>query len=319
MSAIFEKIKQIGIVPVVVLDNVKDALPLAKALIDGGLPCAEITYRTSAAEESIKLITEKYPDMLIGAGTVLTTEQVDTAVAAGAKFIVSPGLNPRIVKYCIDKKVPIIPGTSSPSDIEQALEFGLKVVKFFPAEASGGIKKIKAMAAPYGNIGFMPTGGINSDNLNDYLSFPQVLACGGSWMVKKDLIEKGEFEKITNLTKNAIMKMHGFELGYIGINCIDEQEVNNITKELSLFGLLKKEEKNGILVGNVIVSTVDLSLGTKGYLVYKVNNVNRAVSYLSKLGIEFNENTIEYDDMNNINVICLKDEVSGYAIQLINK
>ncbi len=319
MNAILEEIGNIGIVPVVVLDDVKDALPLAKALIEGGLACAEITYRTAAAEESIKLITNTYPDMLIGAGTVLTIEQVDTAVAAGAKFIVSPGFNPKVVKYCVDKKIPIIPGTSSPSDIEQALEFGLDIVKFFPAEASGGIAKIKAMSAPYGNIKFMPTGGVNEQNLNEYLSFNQVLACGGSWMVKKDLIKQGQFEKIKSLTKEAIMKMLGFELTYVGINCLNHNEANLIADEFSLFGLSKKVVKNHIYAGNVIITTDDGCIGTKGYLSFKTNNLNRAIAYLSKAGLEFNEKTMEYDEMHNIQKIYLKKEFGGYAIELINK
>ena len=187
-----ELIRKTGIVPVVVLDDANDAVPLAEALIRGGLPCAEVTFRTAAAEESIRRITEKYPDMLVGAGTVLTTEQVDRAVAAGAKFIVAPGLNPVTVKYCLEKGVPVFPGVLTPSEIEQALSLGLKVVKFFPAEPSGGLKMIQAIAAAYVGLLFMPTGGINAKNVGDYLADEKhILACGGSWMVKKDLIAAG--------------------------------------------------------------------------------------------------------------------------------
>ncbi len=204
MIKVLEDIQKIGIVPVVVIDDVKDAQPLAKALCDGGLPCAEVTFRTEAAEESIRIMAEKFPEMLIGAGTVLTTEQVDRAVAAGAKFIVSPGLNPRIVKYCVEKNIPITPGCSSASDIEQALENGLEVVKFFPAEPAGGLPMIKALAAPYVGVKFMPTGGINQDNVREYLKYNRILACGGSWMVKGDLMKAGDFAKITELTKEAV-------------------------------------------------------------------------------------------------------------------
>ena len=200
MNAVLEQISKIGIVPVVKIDNAADALPLAKALCAGGLPCAEVTFRTSAAAEAIKIMTDNFPSMCVGAGTVLNAEQVDAAVAAGAKFIVSPGLNPRTVKYCVEKNIPITPGTSSPSDIEQAIELGLDVVKFFPAEQSGGLAKIKAMAAPYTGIRFMPTGGINAKNLEDYLSCDKILCCGGSWMVKGDLVKAGEFDKIRELT-----------------------------------------------------------------------------------------------------------------------
>lgn len=204
MNAVLEQIQALGIVPVVVLDDAKDARPLAKALCDGGLPCAEVTFRTAAAEESIRIMAQEFPDMLVGAGTVLTTEQVDCAVAAGAKFIVSPGLNPRIVKYCVEKGIPITPGCSNASDIEQALEHGLEVVKFFPAELAGGLKMIKALAGPYVGVKFMPTGGINASNVREYLAYNRIIACGGSWMVKSDLIRAGEFEKITELTKEAV-------------------------------------------------------------------------------------------------------------------
>lgn len=204
MEYIFERIKEIGIVPVVVLEDAKDAEPLGAALCEGGLPCAEVTFRTEAAEDSIRIMSEKFPDMLVGAGTVLTTAQVDRAVAAGAKFIVSPGLNPRIVKYCVEKNIPICPGCVSPSDIEQALENGLEVVKFFPAEAAGGLPMIKAMAAPYVGVMFMPTGGIKPSNVKSYLEYDRILACGGSWMVPGDLVKQGKFNEITELTKEAV-------------------------------------------------------------------------------------------------------------------
>ncbi|MBQ6846970.1 MAG: bifunctional 4-hydroxy-2-oxoglutarate aldolase/2-dehydro-3-deoxy-phosphogluconate aldolase, partial [Oscillospiraceae bacterium] len=178
MNEVLKQIGAYGVVPVVKIDNVEDALPLGKALIDGGLPVAEVTFRTAAAEEAIRAMADAYPEMLIGAGTVLTTEQVDKAVAAGAKFIVSPGLNPKVVSYCVEKNIPITPGCSNPSDIEAAIELGLDVVKFFPAEACGGLAAIKAMSAPYGAIKFMPTGGISEKNINDYLSFGKILACG---------------------------------------------------------------------------------------------------------------------------------------------
>lgn len=200
---IIKRIKDMGIVPVVVLEDPSDARLLGEALCKGGLPCAEVTFRTEAAEESIRIMSEDFPEMLVGAGTVLTTDQVDRAVAAGASFIVSPGLNPRIVKYCVSKGIIIIPGCANPSDIEQALENGLTTVKFFPAEAAGGLPMVKAMAAPYGNVTFMPTGGIQPNNVGEYLSFPPIIACGGSWMVKEELIQKKEFDQIVKLAEEA--------------------------------------------------------------------------------------------------------------------
>lgn len=203
MNQVLEQFQKIGIIPVVVLDDAKDAEPLGRALMEGGLPCAEVTFRTAAAEEAIRIMSEKFPDMLVGAGTVLTTEQVDRAVAAGAKFIVSPGINPKVVDYCVKKNIPITPGTCNPSNVETALEFGLDVVKFFPAEQAGGLNYIKAIAAPYTGVKFMPTGGINANNVREYLKYDRIIACGGSWMVKGDLIKAGNFDKIKELTAEA--------------------------------------------------------------------------------------------------------------------
>lgn len=203
MKTIEERFQELGVVPVVVLEDEKAAVPLAKALVQGGLPCAEVTFRTEAAAESIRLMSEAYPDMLVGAGTVLTTEQVDLAVKSGAKFIVSPGFDPEVVDYCLEKNIPVLPGCITPSEVAQAVKRGLKVVKFFPAEQAGGIAMIKAMAAPYYNVKFMPTGGISPKNLKDYLSCDKILCCGGSWMVKGDMIKNGEFDKIQMLVKEA--------------------------------------------------------------------------------------------------------------------
>ena len=203
MKTLEERFYDYAVVPVVVLNNADDAVPLADALIKGGLPCAEVTFRTDAAEESIRRICESFPDMLVGAGTVLTTEQVERAHKAGAKFIVSPGFDPEIIDYCISIGLPVLPGCITPSEIAQAVKRGLKVVKFFPAEQSGGVAMIKAMAAPYSMVKFMPTGGISTKNLADYLSCDKILCCGGSWMVKEDLIKSGSFDKITDRTKEA--------------------------------------------------------------------------------------------------------------------
>ena len=203
VEELLKQIECMGILPVIKLNDAKDAVPLAKALCEGGLPCAEVTFRTEAAEESIRLMAEQFPDMLVGAGTVLTKEQVDAAAAAGAKFIVSPGFDPEIVDYCLEKEIPVYPGCVSPSEVAQAVKRGLKVVKFFPAEPAGGLPMIKAMAAPYVGLKFMPTGGIGTQNLKDYLEFNKIICCGGSWIVKADLIKNGEFEKICKLTKEA--------------------------------------------------------------------------------------------------------------------
>ena len=204
MNNIINKIAEIGVVPVIAITDVEKAVPLAKALVAGGIPCAEVTFRTAQAEESILRIAKEVPEVLVGAGTILTTEQVERAKGAGAKFFVSPGFNPKIVKYCIDKGMPIIPGCSTPTEMEGAMELGLETIKFFPAEQAGGLPYIKAVAGPYGNLKFMPTGGINVKNLGNYIAFKQVIACGGSWMVAKELIENGKFDEITRLCIEAI-------------------------------------------------------------------------------------------------------------------
>ena len=198
------QITELGLIPVVVLDDAKDAKPLAEALCEGGLPCAEVTFRTDAAQDGIRIISEEYPDMLVGAGTVLTIDQVERAVWAGAKFIVSPGFDPEIVDYCLKKEIPVFPGCITPSEIAQAVKRGLRTVKFFPAAQSGGVGMINALAAPYVGLKFMPSGGVNPKNLSEYLSCKSVIACGGSWMVKGELVRAGEFDKIKEMTKEAV-------------------------------------------------------------------------------------------------------------------
>lgn len=197
------KIAELGIIPVVVLDDAKDARPLAQALCEGGLPCAEVAFRTAAAAEGIRQMSEACPQMLVGAGTVLTVEQVDRAAAAGAKFIVSPGFDPEIVDCCLEKGIPIFPGCITPSEVAQAVKRGLRVVKFFPAAHFGGVAAIQALSAPYAEIRFLPAGGISAANLGEYLSCPSVIACCGSWVAKRDRICAGEFYKIREMAREA--------------------------------------------------------------------------------------------------------------------
>ena len=319
MNAVLEQISKIGIVPVVKIDRAGDALPLAKALCAGGLPCAEVTFRTDAAAEAIKIMTANFPDMCVGAGTVLNAEQVDAAVAAGAKFIVSPGLNPRTVKYCIGKNVPITPGTSSPSDIEQAIELGLDVVKFFPAEQSGGLAKIKAMAAPYVNMKFMPTGGINAKNLTSYLDFNKVIACGGSWMVPGDLINAGEWDKIEQLTREAVQTMLGLELAHVGINGENEEEAVKTAERFSfLFGFPTKDGNSSVFSGTAVEVMKAPFKGTHGHIAIRTNYIERAVNYMSTvLGVQFEEP--KRDENGKYKAIYLKEEVGGFAVHLVQR
>lgn len=320
MNLILDEISKIGIVPVVALEDAADALPLAQALIKGGLPCAEITFRTAAAEEAIRTIAQNCPQMLVGAGTVLTTQQVDKAVAAGAKFIVSPGLNPRVVKYCTDKNIPVVPGCSSPSDIEAALELGLDTVKIFPAEAIGGIAMIKAMAAPYNKVKFMPTGGINAKNLNDYLGFKKIVACGGSWMVKKDLIAAKKFEEITRLTREAVSAMLGFELRHVGINCADEKESSATAGTLEkIFGFPKTDRGGAFFAGELVEVMKKPFYGTHGHVAIATNSVARAAYHLEKRGIVFNWDSAGYNADGTLRVVYLQEEIGGFAFHLLQK
>ena len=215
MTGLTEQIEEMGIVPVIKLEDAGKAAGLAKALCEGGLPCAEVTFRTAAARDGIQIMSETCPDMLVGAGTVLNCEQVDQAVEAGARFIVSPGLNPEVVKYCQEKGVPVFPGCATPTEVEQAIRLGLKVVKFFPAEASGGLKAVQAMGAPYGQMRFMPTGGINAQNICNYLAWDRILACGGTWMVPSGALEQRDFAVVSIADTG------------IGINAADLPKIKN--------------------------------------------------------------------------------------------
>lgn len=213
MLPVKQTLGNLKLVPVVKIEKAEDALLLGKALLNGGLPCAEITFRTTAAADAINSLSKNLPEMLVGAGTVLSVDQGKKAVDAGAKFIVAPGFNPKVVNWCLKQDIPIFPGVSTPTEIEMALDVGLTLLKYFPAEAMGGINMLKAISAPYGEVKFIPTGGLNAQNLGSYLHLPMVFACGGSWFVKSNLITAGNFEEITTLTKEAvsIVQQHPFD------------------------------------------------------------------------------------------------------------
>ena len=311
----------IGLIPVIKIENAEDAVPLAKALIDGGLPAAEITFRTKCAAEAIKNITDAYPEMLVGAGTVLTTEQVDAAIAAGSKFIVSPGLNPKTVSYCLSKGVPMLPGCANPSDVEAALELGLTTVKFFPAEAVGGLKMLKAMAAPYGQLTFMPTGGINENNLLDYLKFNKIIACGGSFMVNEELIKAKDWAAITALTKNAVKIMLGLEFTHMGINTENAEEAKRSAKLFEvMFGMTNRETSKSVFAGEAFEFMNGKGPGRCGHIGIRTNFVDRAMAYFKRMGFEFDESSIVYDDKTGKpKFVYFKDEISGFAVHLVQK
>ena len=259
--------------------------------------------------------------MLVGAGTVLTCEQVDAAIAAGSKFLVSPGLNPKVTSYCLSKGVPMLPGCSNPSDVEAALELGLKTVKFFPAEAAGGLKMLKAMAAPYGQLTFMPTGGINADNLLDYLKFNKIIACGGSFMVRDDLIRDKKWDEITALTRNAVKAMLGLEFVHIGINGESKDEAMKAAKLFELmFGMPVRETSKSVFAGDAFEFMNQKGPGTHGHIGIRTHFVDRAMAYFKRLGFEFDESSVTYDEKSGKpKFVYFKDEVVGFAIHLVQK
>lgn len=311
----------IGLVPVIKIEDPADAVPLAKALMDGGLPAAEITFRTKCAAEAIKNITDTYPDMLVGAGTVLTTEQVDAALAAGSKFLVSPGLNPKVTAYALSKGATMLPGISNPSDIEAALELGLTTVKFFPAEAAGGLKMLKAMSAPYGQLRFMPTGGINADNLLEYLKFGKIIACGGSFMVKDDLVREKKWDEITALTKNAVKVMLGLEFVHMGINNDSADAAAKGARLFSdMFGMPVRETSKSFFAGDAFEFMNKKGPGRCGHIAIRTNFVDRAMAYFERMGFEFDPASIQYDDKTGKPKFAyFRDEVCGFAIHLLQK
>ncbi len=320
MHEVIGKISEIGIVPVIALSDVEKAVPLANALKAGGVPVAEITFRTAQGEESIRRVAKEVPDILLGAGTVTTVEQVDRAIDAGAKFIVSPGLNAKVVSHCLNKGIPITPGCSSPSDIELAIELGLEVIKFFPAEQAGGLDFIKAVAAPYTNVKFMPTGGINAGNIVKYLSFEKILACGGSWMVAAPLVNEGRFDEVTRLCQEAVKAVMGFEIAHVGINAANEQEALQVAELFSLaFGFEVKPGNSSIFAAADIEVMKTPYLGKLGHIAIKTNSFRRAKARLQSLGFTFNEGSAKSDAKGNPISAYLDKEFGGFAVHLLQK
>lgn len=318
MRDIRKIIHDIGIVPVIALDRVEDAAPLARALCNGGLPVAEVTYRTAAAHDAMIEMKKACPQMLIGAGTVLTKEQIDSALDAGAEFIVSPGTNPVTIAYCQEKGVPILPGTANGADIETAMSFGIDLVKFFPAEPLGGLKMIKALSAPYNKIKFMPTGGIKEANCLDYLNDPVIHAIGGTWMIDKKAIDAGDFDKIEALTRGAVNKMLGIYIKHVGVN---EENGNGLAlaeQFAKFFGGNVRETSKGWFGSEYVeVMAEDKKKGRFGHIGLGTNNVDRAKRYFEAQGYEFDEESATYDAKGNMKFIYFKDEIGGFAIHLV--
>ncbi len=318
MSNIVDKIYGIGIVPVIAINDANKAVPLAKALVEGGLPVAEVTFRTDAAEEAIRQIVANVPEMLVGAGTVLTKDQVDRAKNAGCKFMVSPGFNPEITKYALDNGVVFMPGTATPGEMEQAMAMGINELKFFPAEQNGGIAKIKAVCGPYKNLRFMPTGGVNAKNLMDYLSFDKVIACGGTWMVPAKLIDEENWAEITRLTKEAVTNMLGFKMMHIGINTNSEEEALKAAKTFeALFGMAIANGNSSIFSGEKELEIMKSNgRGKHGHIAIGTNTIDRAIAHLSARGIEFANESKVVKNGKTV-AIYIEEEICGFAVHLV--
>ena len=317
MNTVVEQLGLMGIIPVVVIEDEANAAPLAEALTDGGLSTVELTFRTEAAGGSMARIAKELPGMLLGAGTVLTVDQVKTAVNCGAKYIVSPGLNRRVVEYCLANDIPVIPGVASPTEIGDAIDLGLHVVKFFPAEGSRGLEYLKAISAPFRFMKFVPTGGIDEGNLLSYLRLPQVLACGGSWMVKADLISGRRFDEIKRLAEQALSKMMGFRLSHVGMNNADAIEAGaGATMVSRLLKLPVRESEGSIFVGKEFEFLKRRYLGEHGHLAIGTNFLERAIAHFGKRGIKVKEETMSRKD-GRLSSVYLDLEISGFAVHLL--
>ncbi|GAB6089437.1 bifunctional 4-hydroxy-2-oxoglutarate aldolase/2-dehydro-3-deoxy-phosphogluconate aldolase [Spirochaeta dissipatitropha] len=315
-STLLNDVYKIGLVPVVKIDDANSAPGLAKALQAGGIPIAEITFRTEAAADSIKKIRDAVPDVLTGAGTVINLELAKKAVAAGAQFIISPGFNPAVVDFCLEQGIPVMPGVNNPSVIEAALERGIDTLKFFPAEASGGSKMLKALSGPFPQVTFVPTGGISAGNLHEYISMKNVLAVGGSWMVPEEAIKTGKWDLITQLCQKAVQTMHGFSFAHVGINSQDDNEAAASADFFSLLGLEIRNGASSIFASDAIEIMKSPYLGTHGHIAIRTWNIDRATAFLEKYGFKAVEETAKYKDGNMI-AIYLEPGLGGFALHLL--
>ena len=320
MNPIVERVYEIGIIPVIAFNSVDEAVPLCKALVAGGLPAAEVTFRTACAEDCIKKIYEEVPEMLLGAGTVLTIDQADRAMAAGASFIVSPGFDPNVTKHVIDKGGIMMPGTCSPGEMQQAMNLGCEAIKFFPAEANGGVAMLKNIGGALKTAKWMCTGGINAKNVNDYLAYDQIFAVGGTWMCKSDKIKAGAWDEITAMCKEAVDTMLGLELGHIGINSADEAEAAKTAETLgALLNMAVKPGNSSIFVGKKEFEIMKKpGRGTHGHIAIKTNNVDRAIYHLGLRGVKFDMDSKVVKN-GKTTAIYMADEIAGFAIHLVQK
>ena len=308
-----------AVVPVVVLDDAKDAVATAKALLAGGVDVMEITFRTAAAADSIKAVAENCRDMLVGAGTVITLEQCKQAVECGAKFIVSPGFDEEVVRWCVENGIAVTPGCVTPSEIMAAMKLGLTVVKFFPAGVYGGLSAMKALSGPFGGIKFIPTGGVNGQNIGEFIAAPFIHAVGGSWVCPKADIAAGNFEKITELCKQARSAALGFEVAHIGLNCEDAEVASAVCEKLNeAFALTVKDGNSSMFASGGIEVMKSMYLGKNGHIAIRTNSVPLAIAELVKKGFVCDMTTAKYKGGRMV-AVYLKDEIGGFAVHLLQK
>ncbi len=311
-------VEKYGVLPVINITDVEQAEPLAAALVEGGLPLIEVTLRSACSLESIRAIRKAFPDMLIGAGTVLTTASVDEALEAGADYIVSPGYDPELVDYCHAKDVEIVPGCSTASEIQDAVKHGIKTVKFFPAELGGGVPAIKLLAGPFAGVKFLPTGGITLDNLEEYLSCDKVIACGGSFMANAAQLKAKDYDGITAACKKAVACSLGFRLAHIGINHESAVEAMATANAISsLFGFGTRECSSATFAGTVAECMNHSRFGTHGHIGISTHSITRAMAYLAAKGVEFDEDSIKRDKSGNITCIYFKEQIGGFAWHIV--
>lgn len=316
---ILERLSNAGIVPVVVIEHQEDAVPTAQALLAGGIDVMEITFRTAAAKDSIAAVAKECPDMLVGAGTVITLEQCKAAVEAGAKFIVAPGYCDEVVSWCVENGIAVTPGCVTPTEIMAAMAHGLKVLKFFPANVYGGLTAMKSLSGPFGGIKFIPTGGVSAQNLAEYISAPFIHAVGGSWLCSKADISAGNFAKITALCKEARRIALGFEVGHIGVNAADGDASMEVCRQLnSAFGFETKEGNSSNFASPSVEVMKSMYLGKNGHIAIRTNSIPRAAAELAKHGFAVDESTAKFKG-DKMTAVYLKQEFGGFAVHLLQK
>lgn len=317
MSDIFERIGEYGIVPLVTLDDPNDAVPLARALVEGGIPIAEVTFRTAAGGESIKRMAKEVPEIIVGSGTVHTVDQAKETVDNGGKFVITPGFNAKVVEWCVNNNVPVCPGTVVPSDIEEAMNYGLKVVKFFPAEAYGGINTIKNLAAPFSGIKFVPTGGVGLHNLRDYLDLPNVAAVGGSFVPPAKMVKEKDWEGIVKTCKEINNKVFDFTVGHVGINANTADNATKVTDRIAeLFESDKRETPIAFFSGNLVEVMKVPFVGTHGHICVDTCDLKCAMAMLERKGVEFDEENRFFDAKGNLITAYMKEEIGGFAFHI---